>query len=597
MIERVSIPLQQIDPDLPVPAYAYVGDAGVDLRATCDDILKPFERKLVPCGIAVAIPSGYAGFVLPRSGLAIKHGVSLVNAPGLIDSNYRGEIQAILVNLDPQSEFAIKRGDRIAQLVVMRVPDAAFDVCAELPDTKIILISGHNDFEFAQEAIEIGVEQYLLKPVTKSSLLKTLEDVSRKIDEEREQKAYLRRFQQEGREYEQYARRKFFEQVTSGSLRVSEIYEQAKKLQIDIDAEGYTVILLTLQSRGAAEYSQTLADRLEELMAYLLRYGEYLLFRCNLMTYCIIVKGSGAGLNDAVHRCLENIQRRCGGDEALAWYAAVSDPVARLSELPGCYARAHTILSYRHLLPEQHVLTADVLKKPQRGGLSELDEVDASKADPAIIRSFLQTGMREEIPDFVSEYLSSFGNALNSLLFRQYVLLELRFSAIRAAKSFGYSQEEFLRPLEPAQARAVDADLPELKKSCAAFLRRAIELREEESGNQYKSMLKRALHYIDQNYTDENLSLNAVAKAANISPNYFSGVFSQEMGQTFVEYLTEKRMARAKELLRYSGKRSSEVAYEVGYRDPRYFSFLFKKTQGCTPSSYRAGNGDGHEAK
>lgn len=109
MIERVSIPLQQIDPDLPVPAYAYVGDAGVDLRATCDDILKPFERKLVPCGIAVAIPSGYAGFVLPRSGLAIKHGVSLVNAPGLIDSNYRGEIQAILVNLDPQSEFAIKR--------------------------------------------------------------------------------------------------------------------------------------------------------------------------------------------------------------------------------------------------------------------------------------------------------------------------------------------------------------------------------------------------------------------------------------------------------------------------------------------------------
>ena len=127
MIERVSIPLQQIDPDLPVPAYAYVGDAGVDLRATCDDILKPFERKLVPCGIAVAIPS---------SGLAIKHGVSLVNAPGLIDSNYRGEIQAILVNLDPQSEFAIKRGDRIAQLVVMRVPDAAFDVCAELPDTE-----------------------------------------------------------------------------------------------------------------------------------------------------------------------------------------------------------------------------------------------------------------------------------------------------------------------------------------------------------------------------------------------------------------------------------------------------------------------------
>ena len=94
-------------------------------------------------------------------------------------------------------------------------------VCAELPETRIILISGHNDFEFAQEAIEIGVEQYLLKPVTKTSLLKTLEDVSRKIDEEREQKAYLRQFQQEGQEYEQYARRKFFEQITSGTLMVN----------------------------------------------------------------------------------------------------------------------------------------------------------------------------------------------------------------------------------------------------------------------------------------------------------------------------------------------------------------------------------------
>ena len=372
-------------------------------------------------------------------------------------------------------------------------------VCAELPETRIILISGHNDFEFAQEAIEIGVEQYLLKPVTKTSLLKTLEDVSRKIDEEREQKAYLRQFQQEGQEYEQYARRKFFEQITSGTLRVSEIYEQAKKLQIDIDAEGYNVILLTLQSKGTAEYSQTLAERLEELMAYLLRYGEYLLFRCNLMTYCVIVKGSAAGLDAAVHRCLENIQRRCGGDEALAWYAAVSEPVARLSELPSCYAKAHTILSYRHLLPERHVLTADVLQKPQRGALPALDEVDASKADPAIIRNFLQTGMREEIPDFVSEYLASFGNALDSMLFRQYVLLELRFSAIRAVKGFGYSQEEFLRPLGSRQMLTTDVDRDSLQKNCAALLRRAIDLREEESGNQYKSMLKRALRYIDQN--------------------------------------------------------------------------------------------------
>lgn len=466
-------------------------------------------------------------------------------------------------------------------------------VHAELPETRIILISGHNDFEFAQEAIEIGVEQYLLKPVTKASLLKTLEDVRRKLDGEREQKEYLRRFQQEAQEYEQYAQRKFFEQITSGALRVPAIYEQAKKLQIDIDAGAYNIILLTLQPRNAAEYSQTLAERMEELMAYFLRYGEYLLFRCNLMTYAVIVKSTPAEIADATARCAQNIQRRCAGDPSLNWCVAVSTPVERLSGLARCCAEAHTVLSYRHLLPGQQVLTPAVLEKPQTGDLA-LDTIDAAKVDPAIVRSFLQTGMREEVPDFISEYFGSFGTALDSALFRQYIVLELRFGAILAARAFGYTQEEFLKPFAQQNLLDMDVELPELRKTCAAYLRRAIELREEESGNQNKSMLRRAVRYIDEHFTDETISLNAVARAVNISPNYFSGVFSQEMGQTFVEYLTEKRMERARELLRQSGMRSSEVAYAVGYRDARYFSFLFKKTQGCTPSSYRAGNGDGH---
>ncbi len=132
-METLAIPLVRLDADLPVPACAYVGDAGVDLRATCDLELAPFERALVPCGIAVAIPLGCAGLVVPRSGLAIKHGISLVNAPGLIDSNYRGEIKAVLVNLDPKQTFQVKRGDRIAQLVIVRMERAVFELCKELP--------------------------------------------------------------------------------------------------------------------------------------------------------------------------------------------------------------------------------------------------------------------------------------------------------------------------------------------------------------------------------------------------------------------------------------------------------------------------------
>lgn len=136
MTAPLRVPLRALDPDLPLPTYAYAGDAGVDLRSTRDEVLRPFERRLVPCGVALALPRGYAGFVLPRSGLAAKHGVSLVNAPGLIDSDYRGEVCAVLVNLDPHEPFAIKRGDRIAQLVIMPVPPVSFEATADLSDTE-----------------------------------------------------------------------------------------------------------------------------------------------------------------------------------------------------------------------------------------------------------------------------------------------------------------------------------------------------------------------------------------------------------------------------------------------------------------------------
>jgi dUTP pyrophosphatase len=128
----LRVPLHQLDPDLPVPVYAKPGDAGADLVARHDVVVRAGGgRELVPTGVAVAIPSGYAGFVLPRSGLALRHGVTCLNAPGLIDSGYRGELQVILVNHDPIDSYTVRRGDRIAQLVVMAVETADFDLVGE----------------------------------------------------------------------------------------------------------------------------------------------------------------------------------------------------------------------------------------------------------------------------------------------------------------------------------------------------------------------------------------------------------------------------------------------------------------------------------
>jgi dUTP pyrophosphatase len=131
----VQIQIRRLDAGLPLPAYAHPGDAGADLHTTVDLTLAPGERRLVPTGIALAIPEGYVGLVHPRSGLAHRHGLSVVNAPGTIDAGYRGEVQVCLVNLDPASPITLRRGDRIAQLVVQRVERAEFVEAGELEES------------------------------------------------------------------------------------------------------------------------------------------------------------------------------------------------------------------------------------------------------------------------------------------------------------------------------------------------------------------------------------------------------------------------------------------------------------------------------
>lgn len=131
----VSLPIKRIDPEVELPSYAYAGDAGLDLRASEDVTLAPLERRLVSTGLAVAIPEGYAGFVQPRSGLALREGLSMANTPGLVDSHYRGELKVCAVNLDPERPIRIKRGDRIAQLVIQRVPAVTLVEVDELDET------------------------------------------------------------------------------------------------------------------------------------------------------------------------------------------------------------------------------------------------------------------------------------------------------------------------------------------------------------------------------------------------------------------------------------------------------------------------------
>jgi dUTP pyrophosphatase len=129
----LAVRIVRLDPDLPLPSYAHVGDAGLDLRAREDGVVHPAGgRLLMPTGISIAVPAGYAGFVLPRSGNALNHGLTLANTPGLIDSAYRGEVKVVLLNTDPREPFVVNRGDRLAQLVIQRVEEITWHVVDSL---------------------------------------------------------------------------------------------------------------------------------------------------------------------------------------------------------------------------------------------------------------------------------------------------------------------------------------------------------------------------------------------------------------------------------------------------------------------------------
>lgn len=471
-------------------------------------------------------------------------------------------------------------------------------VSRELPCTKIIIISGYDDFEYARQAIGIGVEQYLLKPVTKAMLIKTLQEVREKIQSEREQESYLEKFRAEMQEYEQFSRRHFFEQIVAGQLSVEEIYEKAGQLNMDIYAPCYNIVLYDIKTKkknNSEKYADALAELRDELIRFFMEHPEYLLVRQNLTTYAVLIKGDQEQTVLSTERCMEMLKSIAEQyEEKVEWYVAVGTPVYRLSGLPACYEEVSKILSYRHLLLEQHILSGESIRRLTSGDEeSRLKNLDMSKIDPAVLQGFFQNGQPEEVRDFVKGYVNSLRDAAQSKLFCQYLMLNVRFTAIAFVESLGYTQEEFLDNLECVRLMGQAVTEKELELYIYGMISRAVEMREKESRSQYRNIIRQALAYIEENYGNENISLKEVAQHTNVSTNYFSAVFSQEMQQTFVEYLTQKRMEKAKELLRKSDKRSAEIALEVGYKDPHYFSFVFRKTQGCTPRDYRSGGKKG----
>lgn len=467
----------------------------------------------------------------------------------------------------------------------------------EYPEIKIIILSGHEEFEYAKAAIQIGVEEYLLKPINGDELLQVVNRVAQKIKEENESRETLQ--EGEGDENFEYAKRQLLSSLIDDNASLSDAMEQGKKIHLNLMAQCYNIMMLKLQrknkeqgfSQRILELYKTMEDTLKE------QDGQSIMFDRAPEGKVILFMGSG---EEEIRRNMDvfagQFREILPEYEDVTYFGSVGVPVMRLRELGESYEAASHGFSYRFLTEPNQIVdnhtVFDQTRNEKKFSCS-IGSVDIQNLDKQKIESFLKGGEMDEIHFFVEEYMKNTGDAgKNSMIFRQYIVMDMFFAASHFLTQITDGRKQLGEPFEsPEQMQKIVSDLEATVVYIKELFTKVMQVRDAQTTEHNSDVVENAKKYISENYHDEELTLNTVAHEVNVSPNHLSAMFSQKTGQTFVKYLTDVRMHRAKELLKCTSKRSNEICEEVGYRDPHYFSHLFKKNVGCSPIQYRERGG------
>ena len=468
----------------------------------------------------------------------------------------------------------------------------------EFPWMEIVILTGFEEFEYAKEAISLGVARYLLKPISGNELLKEISSLAEKIEEKKKEREIREKYAQEMEENIQNEQKELFHYLVTGSKSMPELLEIAERMKLDLSALWYNIVLVKVQSTNHApeEYSKRMITA-EKKLKTLVEDRHMLVFDRNLEGKAVLFKADSLEELEQLQRAyISGIETELAGDERYRYFGGIGKPVNRLRELPASFESASHAFAQRYLIKESCILDSSAM---ETNASSEKENFDIQNINPKELRSdrvreFLKLGNKEEVVYFVDEFFKRQGaRALDSTIFRQYIIMDVYFCVAAFLEELQIDREEIAE-------FNVNSEMLQNRETAMEYvvriMEKAVELREKSASNRYGSVVDQVKKYIDEHYEEEELSLNLLASYVNFSPNHLSMIFSQQTGQTFIKYLTDFRMNKAKELLRGTGKRSSEISQEVGYKDPHYFSYLFKKTQGMTPTQYRGKkSGEGEE--
>ncbi len=447
-----------------------------------------------------------------------------------------------------------------------------------MPRVKIVILSGHDEFEYAQKAINLGVTEYLLKPVTAQDLDRVLHRIAAQIDSERREQEDLEKLKSQVEENRTVLRERLLLNLVMGAVSSAEAIEKGHLLGLDLVAGCYLVMVIRIEPRGAAdsfdyhEYQRVqhaLADPLEHHL-------DVLLIKKDMEELVLIVKGSSPEvLHERKTRLLQVIQQQtqtAGGSVTI-----------------GCGTAKHRITDIYQSFVEALMEAQGAGSRDTAPLSSNIGKADLLKINKPAVESYLRCGVKEDFPDLFDTFIRPLCEAaLQSYLVKNYIVMDIALAAARFVADLGGNVDQVVPVLDNMEATLAEiTTVEQFRNQLQGILIGALTYRDSQANHQHGLMLQQVHDYIDQHYMDADLSLNEVAGQVNLSPSHFSTVFSQETGQTFKEYLTEVRIKRAKELLRSSTLRSFEISYQIGYSDPHYFSYVFRKHTGLSPKEYR----------
>ncbi|MFH2114475.1 MAG: response regulator [Spirochaetota bacterium] len=449
------------------------------------------------------------------------------------------------------------------------------------PWVKIIILSGHDEFSYAKEAISIGVEEYLLKPVSASDMIACLDKVAGKIEEEKKSRLSLENLLLQVRSTSGYLREKWLCELVGGFVNTGDAVERAREFGFDLIAKAYLVAVVELETE-ASKYSDFAAVKL--IVNSLVHDREdVILFARSMDNLVLLFKQTGCdSFEETVYSLCQAVKHEVERKTGCMATIGIGSVVGRIAEIPLSSAEAEKAL--KHFARTGRRVIAGV------ADIETFNESDLVRLDGDPIAERLHFAKRGDIPGIVSHYMEIIGDKpIQSSLLGYYLLGDILVASAKLVEELGGKMQDlFPSMLEQEHIAEIVASRESFSMALADLLEKLIDFRDSMVTGKHHAMIQKAKQYIDSNYASQDISLHSVAAVVNVSPNHFSSIFSQETGGTFIEYLTYVRISRAKLLLLTTSMRSAEIAYEAGFSDPHYFSFIFKKNAGVSPREFRS---------